>query len=72
MLTHPGPTGGARYPVIAILAFAMGIQNALMRRWGIRDLATNLFTLTYTGLFAEWRWRRRWLWRRFGGSRPRS
>jgi uncharacterized membrane protein YoaK (UPF0700 family) len=52
-LTHPGPADAARFPVIAILACAMGIQNALMRRWGIRDLATNLYTLTYTGLFAD-------------------
>ena len=52
-LTHPGPADNARYPVIGILAFAMGIQNALMRRWGIPDLATNLMTLTLTGLFAD-------------------
>lgn len=52
-LTHPGPAGRARYLVIGILAFAMGIQNALMRRWGIRDLATNIMTLTLTGLLAE-------------------
>ena len=52
-LTHPGPTGRARYLVIGILAFAMGIQNALMRRWGIRDLATNVMTLTLCGLLAE-------------------
>lgn len=31
----------------------MGIQNALMRRWGIRDLATNVMTLTLCGLLAE-------------------
>jgi hypothetical protein len=24
-----------------------------MRRWGIRDLATNLFTFTYLGLWAD-------------------
>jgi uncharacterized membrane protein YoaK (UPF0700 family) len=53
VLTHPGPADLARYPVIMILACAMGIQNALMRRWGIRDLATSLFTLTYTGLWGD-------------------
>ena len=52
-LTHPGLADRARYLVIGILAFAMGIQNALMRRWGIRDLATNVMTLTLTGLLAE-------------------
>jgi uncharacterized membrane protein YoaK (UPF0700 family) len=52
-LTRPGPANDARYPVIMILACAMGLQNALMRRWGIRDLATNLMTLTFTGLHAD-------------------
>lgn len=52
-LTHPGSANDARYPVIMILACAMGLQNALMRRWGIRDLATNLMTLTFTGLHAD-------------------
>jgi uncharacterized membrane protein YoaK (UPF0700 family) len=53
VLAHPGPAGHARYLVIGILAAAMGIQNALMRRWGIRDLATNVMTLTLAGLLAE-------------------
>jgi uncharacterized membrane protein YoaK (UPF0700 family) len=53
ILTHPGPAGGARFLVIGILSFAMGIQNALMRKWGIRDLATNVMTLTLCGLLAE-------------------
>ncbi len=52
-LTHPGPARPSRYLVIGVLAVAMGIQNTLMRRWGIRDLATNLMTLTYTGLLAD-------------------
>lgn len=52
-LTHPGVSGHARFLVVGILAFAMGIQNALMRRWGIPDLATNVMTLTLTGLLAE-------------------
>jgi uncharacterized membrane protein YoaK (UPF0700 family) len=51
--THPGADNVARYPVIAVLACAMGLQNALMRRWGIPDLATNLMTLTFTGLHAD-------------------
>jgi uncharacterized membrane protein YoaK (UPF0700 family) len=53
LLTHPGPGSNARYPVIAILAWAMGLQNILMRRWGIPDLATNLMTLTFAGLHAD-------------------
>lgn len=53
VLTHPGPATNTRYPVIMTLACAMGVQNTLMRRWGIQDLATNLFTFTYTGLWAD-------------------
>ena len=52
-LSHPGPATDSRYPVIVILACAMGLQNALMRRWGVPDLATNLMTLTFTGLHAD-------------------
>jgi uncharacterized membrane protein YoaK (UPF0700 family) len=53
VLTHPGPPNVARYPVIGILACAMGLQNTLMRRWGVPDLATNLMTLVFTGLHAD-------------------
>ena len=52
-LTHPGPTGHARYLVIGILAVAMGIQNILIRRWGIPDLATNVMTKTMAFLVAD-------------------
>jgi uncharacterized membrane protein YoaK (UPF0700 family) len=52
-LTHPGPIGNARYLVIAILALAMGIQNILIRRWGIPDLATNVMTKTVAFLVAD-------------------
>jgi uncharacterized membrane protein YoaK (UPF0700 family) len=53
VLTHPGPANAARYVVIAILAWAMGLQNIIMRRWGVPDLATNLMTLTFAGLHAD-------------------
>jgi uncharacterized membrane protein YoaK (UPF0700 family) len=52
-LTHPGPTGQARYLVIGILAVAMGMQNVLIRRWGIPDLATNAMTKTMAYLVAD-------------------
>jgi uncharacterized membrane protein YoaK (UPF0700 family) len=32
----------------------MGVQNVMIRRWGVPDLATNVMTLTLTGLVAEW------------------
>ena len=63
-LTHPGAEGKARYAVFGVLAVAMGIQNAIMRRWGTKDLATNLMTLTLTGLLADSRMA--------GGSSPNA
>lgn len=50
------PTGSselARAIVIALLAGAMGLQNALLRRHGVPDLATNVMTLTFTALVAD-------------------
>lgn len=52
-ILHPGPEGGGRYVVTGILAFAMGIQNAMLRRWGVPNLATNVMTLTMTALIAD-------------------
>ena len=57
----------ARFALIGTLAFAMGMQNALIRRHGVPDLATNVMTLTLTALVADStlaggeneRWRRR-------------
>ncbi len=54
VVLHPQPTGSSRLVVIAFLAFGMGIQNAMIRKWGIPDLATNVMTLTITGLVSEW------------------
>jgi uncharacterized membrane protein YoaK (UPF0700 family) len=39
--------------VIALLAFAMGVRNATVRRLGVPDLTTTVLTLTLTGLAAE-------------------
>jgi uncharacterized membrane protein YoaK (UPF0700 family) len=50
---HPGPAGIAREIVTSLLAFAMGMQNALVRRHGVPDLATNVMTLTATALVAD-------------------
>ncbi len=54
VLFHPHPVGSVRLVVIGMLALGMGIQNAMIRRWGVPDLATNVMTLTVTGLVAEW------------------
>ena len=42
-----------RYAVIALLAFAMGVQNASARRIGIPDLTTTVLTMTLTALAAD-------------------
>lgn len=39
--------------LIAMLALGMGIQNAMVRVHGVPDLATNVMTLTYTGIIAD-------------------
>lgn len=62
-----GTSPESRFALICTLAFAMGMQNALIRRHGVPDLATNVMTLTLTALVADStlaggenaRWRRR-------------
>lgn len=65
-LEHDLATGGAgewaRPVIVGLLAFGMGIHNALMRKHGVPDVATNVLTLTLTGLLSESRWA--------GGSSP--
>jgi len=39
--------------VIALLALAMGVRNATVRRWGVPDLTTTVLTMTLTGLAAD-------------------
>ena len=48
-----GSSEFARAIVIGSLAGAMGLQNALLRRHGVPDLATNVMTLTFTALVAD-------------------
>jgi uncharacterized membrane protein YoaK (UPF0700 family) len=43
----------ARYALIALLALAMGIQNATARRLAVPDLTTTVLTLTLTGIAAD-------------------
>ncbi len=65
----PDDSNGIGLVVVALLAFAMGIQNAMVRVHGIPDLATNVMTLTLTAIIADSRpaggdsrnWRRRTL-----------
>ena len=57
-----GPDG-----IVAVMALAMGLRTAVVRRLGVADLTTTVLTLTITGLAADSglagdtnpRWRRR-------------
>ncbi len=46
-------SGWARYTVIAILAFAMGVRNSTVRRLAVPDVTTTVLTMTMTGLAAD-------------------
>jgi uncharacterized membrane protein YoaK (UPF0700 family) len=48
---HPNTASGDL--VIALLAFAMGLRNATVRRIGVPDLTTTVLTMTLTALAAE-------------------
>jgi uncharacterized membrane protein YoaK (UPF0700 family) len=44
---------GFRFPLIVLLAVAMGIQNATARKLAVPDLTTTVLTLTITGTAAD-------------------
>ena len=52
-VSEPDAHNLAGYVVVAMLALAMGIQNAMVRVHGVPDIATNVMTVTFTGIFAE-------------------
>ena len=58
-----GGGGARRYVVIGLLAAALGLQNATVRRLAVPDVTTTVLTLTLTGLVAD-----SWL---AGGRSPR-
>jgi uncharacterized membrane protein YoaK (UPF0700 family) len=52
-----GASGSAaRDGLIALLAMAMGVQNATARKLAVPDLTTTVLTLTITGITADSRW----------------
>jgi uncharacterized membrane protein YoaK (UPF0700 family) len=55
--SRPGP--GARDGIAALLALAMGAQNAAVRQLMVFDLTTTVLTMTLTGLAADLRQRDR-------------
>ena len=44
---------GYRYALIAVIAIAMGIQNAAARKLAVPDLTTTVLTMTFTGIAAD-------------------
>ncbi|MFJ7147944.1 YoaK family protein [Streptomyces sp. NPDC100445] len=50
---RPDTDPAARYTLIALTAFAMGLRNATVRKLGVPDLTTTVLTMTLTGLAAE-------------------
>lgn len=44
---------GGRYPLIALLGVGMGVQNATVRRLGVREFTTTVLTMTLTGIAAD-------------------
>jgi len=59
-----GGGGARRYVVIGLLAAALGLQNATVRRLAVADVTTTVLTLTLTGLAGD-----SWL---AGGHSPRA
>jgi uncharacterized membrane protein YoaK (UPF0700 family) len=49
----PQPGKFVGYLVIALLALAMGVRNATIRKIAVPDLTTTVLTMTLTGLAAE-------------------
>lgn len=52
---YDAPLGaaGARYPLIALLGLALGIQNATARALAVPDLTTTVLTMTITGIASD-------------------
>jgi uncharacterized membrane protein YoaK (UPF0700 family) len=52
-ITHPKASTAAGDVVIALLAVAMGMRNATVRKIAVPDLTTTVLTMTLTGLAAD-------------------
>lgn len=50
----PTPEGTEAMVIVAILAFAMGMQNAAVLYHAVPDVATNVMTLTLVRLLSNW------------------
>jgi uncharacterized membrane protein YoaK (UPF0700 family) len=52
---HPRPNAFSGDVVVALLAFAMGVRNATVRRLAVPDLTTTVLTMTLTALASDLR-----------------
>ena len=52
-VTKPDEFNVAGQVLVALLSLAMGLQNAMVRVHGVPDLATNVMTVTFTGIIAD-------------------
>jgi len=54
-LAHHGAvsSGWSRFVVIALLGYAMGTRNSVVRRLAVADVTTTVLTMTLTGLAAD-------------------
>jgi uncharacterized membrane protein YoaK (UPF0700 family) len=51
--THVHPGNAAAYVLIVLMAAAMGVRNAVVRRIAVPDLTTTVLTMTLTALASE-------------------
>lgn len=54
LLWEPSGTSTDARIVVAVLAVAMGLQNALVLEHGVPDVATNVMTLTLVRVLSNW------------------
>jgi uncharacterized membrane protein YoaK (UPF0700 family) len=52
-VTNVRPGNASAYALIALMAFAMGVRNAVVRRIAVPDLTTTVLTMTLTALAVE-------------------
>ena len=54
VIWEPSGTSTTARIVVGVLAFAMGLQNALVLTHGVPDVATNVMTLTLVRVLSNW------------------
>ena len=52
-VAHVKINSASAYAIIALVALAMGIRNAIVRKLAVPDLTTTVLTLTLTGIAAD-------------------